>query len=371
MHAPGHSRRERIATYGKPISTILAIAVAACLTACAGPSPPPAPAPPQVAEELVFYDWSGDLIETVFDEFEEEYGVQITYVAYDSPEEAVANLRAGEVYDIVVLENQYLPSLIAAGLLAQIDYRNVPNFRNISPNFRDLSYDPGNRHSIPYSWGTTGLVVRSDLVEEPVTSWTDMWDPRYVGRVVNWHAPRYTIGAALKSLGYSINSEDPQQLEAALSRLLELKPNAVWLDDEASSAPLLMSGEAVMALGWAYDVWVGQEESDDIVYVLPDEGTILWGDNFVIPANSHSRYTAELFLDFALRPGISAQIVNGNYYPMANAAADPFIDPEIRSDPVIYPTNEDLENAEILLSLSPEGEQLYAAIWERFMAAGQ
>ena len=157
MCASGRFRRDRFATNGKSLSTILAITAVACLIACAGPSPPPAPAPPQVAEGLVFYDWSGDLIEVVFDDFEEEYGVQITYVAYDSPEEAVANLRAGEVYDVVVLENQYLPPLIAEGLLAQIDYRNVPNFRNISPNFRDLSYDPA------CDFTGDGLINQGDL----------------------------------------------------------------------------------------------------------------------------------------------------------------------------------------------------------------
>ncbi len=206
-----------------------------------------------------------------------------------------------------------------------------------------------------------------------MTSWADMWDPRYTGKVTHWNTtPRYTLGAALGSLGYSINSEDPAELEEALERLLELKPNAIWLNDDVHSpAPLLVSGEAVIALGWSEDVWLAQEESDTITYVLPEEGTILWGDNFVIPANSPHKYTAELFLDFILRPEITGQIINGNYYPMPNEAANSFIDAEILNDPVVFPRNEDLQNAEILLPLSPEGEKLYAKIWERFMAASQ
>jgi spermidine/putrescine transport system substrate-binding protein len=358
--------------YKRPVAVILTMLILISLLAgCGSPAPPTTPTPPPLADELIFYDWAEDSMETIFEAFTEEYGVKITYLTYESQEEAIENIRTGEVYDVVVLENQFIPSLLAEGLLAEIDYRNVPNFKNISASFRDLAYDPGNEHSIPYSWGTTGLVVRNDLLEEPVTSWADMWDPRYAGRVAGWAIPRYTLGAALKTLGYSINSEDPGELEAALERLLELRGKAIWLDDEMSSAPLLVSGEAVMALGWAYDVWTGQEENQAIGYVLPEEGTILWGDNFVIPANSPNKVTAELFLDFILRPEISAQIVNGNYYPMANEAANSHVDAEILNDTVVFPSNQDLENAEILLPLSSEGEELYAEIWKRFMAAGQ
>ena len=171
----------------------LAAVVLSLLVACSSPGQSPTPDSTQLARALTFYDWAGDLIESVFEDFAEEYGIE------------------------------------AEGLLARIDYRNVPNFNHVSANFRDLVYDPGNKHSIPYSWGTTGLVVRTDLVEEPVTSWSDMWDPRYSGKVVEWLIPRYTLGAALKSLGYSINSEDAGELEDALQHLVDLKPNAIWL----------------------------------------------------------------------------------------------------------------------------------------------
>jgi spermidine/putrescine-binding protein len=131
----------------------------------------------------------------------------------------------------------------------------------------------------------------------------------------------------------------------------------------------LADGEAVMALGWAYDAQVGQEENEAIIYVLPEDGSILWGDNFVIPANSPRKREAELFLDFILRPEISGQLVNVNYYAGTSEGAIPFIDPEILNDPVIYPQTEELQNAEILLPLSLEGERLYLEVWDRFLAA--
>jgi len=311
--------------------------------------------------------------QSVLDAFTEEYGVKVTYLTYESQQpEAIENMRAGEMYDVVVIDNDYIPSLLADGLLAEIDYRNVPNFDNISANFRNLAYDPSNKHSVPFNWGTTALVVRSDLVEEPVTRWADLWDPRYAGKIAIRGDDPELIYVTLKSLGYSINSEDPDELEAALERMLEIRDAILFVDVYAEEAvPLLLSGEAVILVGWAEDVLWGREENEALTYVLPEEGALLWGDNFVIPANSPHKYTAEVFLNFLLRPEICAEIVNENWYATANEAAHPFIDPDIVNDPAIFPPNEKLENAEVYLPLSPEGSRLHAEIWERFLAASQ
>ena len=340
------------------------------LVACTNRNSTVSTSPPALAEELIFYDWSDDSIQTVFDDFTEEYGVKITYLTYDSTEEAVENIRAGQVYDVVVMENQHIHSLTSKDLLAEINYQNVPNFKNISANFRNLAHDPNNHFTIPYSWGATGLVVRTDLTNKPISRWSDMWDPNYTGKVVNWESlPRYTLGAALKSLGYSANTEDPAELEEALALLIAHKTNTIWLKDEHSPASLLINGEAVFSLGWSEDLWLVQEGTDNVDFIFPEEGAILWGDNFVIPANSPNKYTAEIFLNFLLRPEVTGKIINHNYYPMPNDAAQAHINPEILSDPVIYPTNEEIQHAELLLPLSPEGEQLYADVWARFLAS--
>jgi len=358
----------------KVLAVIALVGVLITLAGCgAKPTPPPTSTPPPLAEELVFYDWEEDMPQSILDAFTEEYGVEATYLTYESQEEALENVKAGEVYDVVVLDNDTIPLLVADGLLAKIDYRNVPNFDNISANFRDLAYDPDNRHSVPFNWGTTGLVVRSDLVDELPTHWADLWDPRYAGKIaVREDVPDDLIGVTLKSLGYSINSEDPDELEAVLERMLELRPDVLFVGSTAEDAvPALLSGEAVILVGWAEDVLLAWEENEEIVYILPKEGTMLWGDNFVIPANSPRKYTAEVFLNFLLRPEISAQIVNENYYATPNEAAHPFIDPDIVNDPAIFPPNEDLENAEVFLPYSPEAEKMCVEIWEQFLAADQ
>ena len=342
----------------------------ALLTACDSPSPPPAATALALATELVFYDWADDMPQSVLDDFTREYGVRVAYRTYESAEEAFDSLQAGQVYDLAVIESRLVPRLVREGLVAELDHRNLPNFKNLAANFRDLAYDPGNRHSVPFNWGTTGLVVRTDLVAEPVTRWTDLWDPRYAGLAGLWlEMRRDVIALTLKSLGYSANSEHPEELEAALARLRALKPHVVRLEDvdPVDSAEALSSGKVVIAMGFARDVLEGRKRNPDIGYVMPRDGALFWGDNFVIPAKSADKYTAEALVDFLLRPDISARIANENRYATPNEAALPLIDPAIRKDPVVFPSSEDMQRSELVLPLSPEGERRYEDLWERFL----
>jgi len=306
------------------------------------------------------------------DAFTQEYGVQVRYLIYESQEEAIANMRAGEAYDVVVMESRFIPLLKQESLLTEFHQGNLPNLKNISANFRELAYDPENQCTVPYNWGTTGLVVRSDLVEQPVTRWADLWDPRYAGHVGLWMGQqREVISLTLKSLGYSANSENPQELENALQRLIELKPHAFALEDFdlSTSADVMANGQAVISMGYAYDAISGSEQNPAIEYVLPKEGALLWNDTFVIPANSPNRYTAELFLNFLLRPEINATITNENHYATTNEAAYSFIEPEILNNAAIFPSMEALGKAELILPLTPQGQKMYEEIWERFMSA--
>jgi spermidine/putrescine transport system substrate-binding protein len=330
----------------------------------------PIPTTAPLAGEITLYNWADYMPQSVLDAFTAEYGVKVITPYYETMEEAVAQLRAGQVFDLVVMEHDLIPSLVADGLLAKIDYHNVPNFKNISVNFRDLAFDPDNTHSIPYNYGTTGLIVRSDLVKESITRWADLWDPRYAGRIAVRSHPTELISVALVSLGYPLNSENPQELEAALQHLLDLKSGVIFVDDETANAiPILLSGEAVIMVGWPQDGYQARQENEAITYVLPEESKVFWGDTFVIPANSPNKNTAELFLNFLLRPEISAQIVNEIQYANANEAAYPLINPEIFNDPIIFPPAGTIQKADWYMPLSPAGEKLYAKIWERFLAS--
>jgi spermidine/putrescine transport system substrate-binding protein len=355
------------------LRALFATLMLALFAACSTPTPPPStPTPIPLAKEITLYDWEEDVPQSVLDAFAEEYGVEVNYLVYESQEEAIENMRAGQVFDVVVMESRFIPLLVKESLLAELDQGNLSNSKNLSADFRELAYDPGNHYSIPYNWGTTGLVVRSDLVAEPVTRWADLWDPRYGGRVGLWMGQRReVISLVLKSLGYSANSENPAELEAALERLLELKPHVLTLEDFDlySSSEVMNSGQAVITMGYAIDVLEGSEQNPAITYVLPKEGALLWNDTFLIPANSPNKVTAELFLNFLMRADINAKIANENLYATPNEAAYPFIEPDVLNNPLIFPPNEDLVNAELILPLTPKGQQLYDEIWERFTAA--
>lgn len=354
--------------YKKSILIILLLVLSTLLLACAQALPVITPEP--LAQELVLYDWADYMPQSILDAFTAEYGIKVHYQTYDTQEEAVKNLRANQTYDVVILDNDFIPPLVASHLLAAINYQNVPNFKNVSANFRDLVYDPGNQHSVLLYWGTTGLIVRNDLVKEPVTHWSDLWKPNYAGKVAIWPIQRYLVGIALKSLGYSANSENPSELNAALKRLLALKPHAVLINLALpTSASLLAKAQAVMSYGWTFDVLDARSQHLAVNYVMPAEGSILWAENVVIPATSARKRTAELFLNFLLRPEISARIANERHFAISNEAAFPLVKPEILHDPVIFSPSAALKNAEIIVALSPAGQKRYADLWQQFMNA--
>lgn len=325
--------------------------------------------PPKVDDELVFYSWPEDLPQSVQDAFLAECGIKIVYRSYGSTDEAMAAIRSGLSFDVAVLDSPLVTELAREGLIAPIDYGQIPNFRDVSANFRDLIHDPGNRYSVPYNWGITGLLVRTDRAPGPITGWADLWDPRLEGRVLLWDVPRHLTGVALQSLGYSINSEDPAELEAALGRLLALKARAYTSGyDPALRDWALDQGGVVVMPGWAGDVLAVRERHPEIAFVVPAEGGIQWGDNLVISASSPRKASAERLLDFLLRADISAKIVNEMHYPTASEAARPLIHPELLKDAVIFPAREDLDRAEIVLPLSPAGQARHAELWARYLS---
>ncbi|HEX5810137.1 MAG TPA: spermidine/putrescine ABC transporter substrate-binding protein [Anaerolineales bacterium] len=330
-------------------------------------SVPPTPTPVTARQSLTLYAWTDYIPPTVLSAFTAEYGIDVNYLSYASMEEAVAEVRAGGVYDVVIMENNNIGPLAARGLLTAINYQNIPNFRNVAPDFRDLAFDPNNRYSIPFDYGTTGLLVRSDLVSFPVTSWADLWDPRLSGKIAVRPLAYELIGMSLKSLGYMLNSENPSELEMALQHLLELRPSLTFVDDTTTEATeVVLKGEAVIMVGWGSDALMAREHNMAVDYILPTEGTILWGESFVIPATSPQQETAERFLNFLLRPEMSAQITNENHYATANQMAYPLVRPDLFNNPVVFPPAEMVKKSDWYRPLSPAGEKLYAEIWERF-----
>jgi spermidine/putrescine transport system substrate-binding protein len=364
-NTPGGSLMTRRAMFRSALLGLLVLPalLLTLLPACDTPEQ----AAPKPARELVFFNYAEDTPDSVLQAFEKEFGIKIVYVTYDSPEESAARLRSGLACDVALIENQLVQPLVQEGLLAPVNMANVPNFRNISPNFRDLAFDPGNRHSIPADYGTTGLLVRTDLIGEGPKRWADLWNPGLAGKIGLRGQPREVIGMTLLSLGFSLNSENPEELAAAARRLRELRPAVTMVDLEASLAvPRLLSGEIAVLHGYSNDHQLAIESNPAVRFVLPAEGSALWGDSYVVLAGSRRQKEAETFINFLMRPEIAAVIVNEKGYASSNEAARQYVDPAIRDNPVVHPPLEELRQINIIGSLSPEGEKLYARIWDEF-----
>ncbi|MDX2076441.1 MAG: spermidine/putrescine ABC transporter substrate-binding protein [bacterium] len=340
------------------------------LIACTPNTPEPENAtPPPLADVLRLHNWQDDIPQEILDAFTTETGVRIELTTYESQDEAITNLRNGDSYDVVILNNEWVAVAIAEDRLAQLDFGILTNFRNISPNFRDLAYDPQNRHSIPYNWGTVGLVVNPEKIDFPITSWSDLWDSRLAGKIVIWNGQRTLIGMALKTLGYNANTTNLDELAQVETKLMELRPNVLtFVGASAEVVPLLTTGDGAIALGYVGDIFAAQAEGFTFEYILPEEGTLLWGDNFVIPKNSPSIYTAHVFLNFLLRPESAASILEYNFYSTPNEGVAQLVAEEIRNDPLIFPPNDVLSDASLLLALPTEIEARYAEIWQLFVA---
>ena len=322
--------------------------------------------------ELVACDWTEGGFTSVRADFEREFGVTVRHEPFESQEEAVAWIRSGKRCDVAVIENQLIPGLAADKLLAEIDFGNVPNFKNISANFRGLAIDPGNRHTVPCSFGTTGILVRTDLVGEPVTRWADLWSPRFAGKVAIRTQMRELVGLTLLALGHSPNSEDPRHLQEALAKLLALKKKSVVADEEPEKAvPLITGGTVWLMEGFGEDYRLARKQNPAVAYVLPAEGTFLWADNYVIPSSTANKSLAESFINFMLRPEISARDANAGGYSVPNQPARPLFKAELRDDPSAYPPPGQMQRAHFFAPLSPQGEKLYADVWSRFLSDGR
>lgn len=319
-------------------------------------------APAGLDKELNMFNWTEYLPQSVIDGFEKEFGVKVNYDTYSSNEEMQAKLQAGASgYDIVVPSDYMVNVLIKQGLLEPLSKAEIPNLKNVGQEFLDQPFDPGNRYTVPYMWGTTGLAVNSEKVKEPITSFNDLWNPKFKGRIVLLDDSREVIGMALKALGYSRNSTDPKQLEASKKKLQELMPLVKAFDSDSPKS-LLLSGEVWLGLVWSGEAALANQENPHIVYVLPKEGGGRWQDNLAIPKGARHKRTAEVFINYLLRPEVSAELSQAFPYGNPNVVSHKLTPPEILKNPASYPPSDMLGKAEWLKDVG-SATVLYDRIW--------
>jgi len=306
----------------------------------------------EVDGDLLLYNWTDYMDPDLIEAFKAEYGVGVVEDFYPSNEELFARVaEGGAQFDVIVPSDYMVDIMIEEGLLLPIDRDAVPNWTNISDDFAAPPYDPDLAYSMPYQWGTTGLGVNVALIGDIEPSWALVFDPEIAGnlpgRISFLDDPRETLGAALYYLGYSPNTTSEDELTEAAELVSQAKEwTAAFVSDQYPD--LLVSGETVIAHGYSGNIIAAIGEDEDFVYVIPQEGATIWTDNMAILANAPHPCTAHTFLNFILDAENGAQLTNWNFYGSPNAAADPFIDPEILGDETIYPTPEVRENLRFL-----------------------
>ncbi|MBU2611121.1 MAG: spermidine/putrescine ABC transporter substrate-binding protein [Chloroflexi bacterium] len=270
---------------------------------------------------LNLYAWSEYIPQALLDGFTQETGIQVNYDTYSSNEELLAKLQAGASgYDVIVPSDYTVVILTKQGLLEEIDLSKIPNFKNIAEELKNPYFDPGNKYSVPYQWGTAALAINTEKVTRPITKWADIWSPEFEQQIVLLDDEREVLGMVLMTLGYDRNSTDPAQLEEAKQRFMELMPN-IRLFDSDSPKTALLAGEVSLGLVWNGEAAIAYSENPAIAYICPEEGCSIWYDNLAIPKSAPHVANAHLFIDYVLRPEVSLLITAEFPYSNPNAAA--------------------------------------------------
>ncbi|MDM8528724.1 spermidine/putrescine ABC transporter substrate-binding protein [Anaerolineales bacterium HSG24] len=285
----------------------------------------------KLADTLNFFNWGDYMDEEIMTQFEAECGVKVVQDIFSSNEDMIAKVQAGNSgYDLVVPSDYTVAVMVKGGLLAEIDQSNIPNISNLNPALMGLYYDPDNKYSLPYQWGTTGIAYNvTAFPDGPPDSWAVLFDPEQVcqnsGFVSMLDDERETIGAVLNYLGYSYNDTDPAHHEEAKQILLAQKDCLASYDSDNYNQALA-GEEIVLAHAWSGGAALGRDENENIAFVIPKEGGAIWQENLAIPVDAPNKYTAEVFINYMLDPEIGGQLSNYTYYFTPNQASEEFLD---------------------------------------------
>jgi spermidine/putrescine transport system substrate-binding protein len=305
---------------------------------------------------LTVFNWGEYIDPDLIKKFEDETGIKVTYETFDSNEAMLTKIeQGGSAYDIAVPSEYTIEKMKEDNLLIPIDQTLVPNLQYINGDFLDLSFDEGNKYSIPYFWGTVGIVYNPNLIADHLTfeSWQDLWDPSLKDKVFLVDSSREVIGMGLNSIGQSLNVKDEDLLRQATDKLITLTPNVkAVIGDEIT--PLMVNNEASVALTWSGQAADMMWENEELDYAVPQEGSNLWFDNMVIPKTSKNVEGAHKFINFMLDPENAAQNADYVGYSTPNEGAWDLLDEEVITDERFYPSHDQREKLEVYENLGLE-----------------
>lgn len=324
--------------------------------------------------EVYVYNWGEYIDESVIEEFEKETGIKVVYDLFETNEEMYPVIEAGGVkYDAVCPSDYMIQKMAQNHLLAEINFDNIPNYKEIDPKYLEMSksFDPENKYSVPYSWGTVGILYNTKMVakEDIPTKWSDLWDEKFKDNILMQDSVRDAFMVALKSLGYSMNTTNEQEIKEAKELLIKQKPLVqAYVIDQVRDK--MIGGEAAVGVIYSGEMLYIQNEVKDLgldyslEYVIPEEGTNLWLDSWVIPANAPNKENAEKWINFLCRPDIAKKNFEYITYPTPNKGAFDLLDPEVKNNKALFPDDSMLKNSEVYKYLGDQSDSLYNEAWK-------
>jgi spermidine/putrescine transport system substrate-binding protein len=283
---------------------------------------------------LNFYNWGDYVAKSTIPDFEKQTGIQVTQDFFSSNEDLLAKLQAGGTgYDVIVPSDYMVSIMIKSDILVPLDMSRIPNFKNVGDNYKGLPYDPKNEYSVPYQWGTTGILYNKKELGTLEPSWDPMWDPANKAKIGMLNDERETPGAALYKLGYSVNTKSREQLDEAEAELKKQKPLLRGYFDSTQNRPSVINGDLLLGHVFSGDAFLALSSNEDLDYVIPEPAATRWTDNMAIPKGAEHPDNAHKFINYILGAKTGAELSNYTYYNTPNEAALPMIDGALKNLP--------------------------------------
>ena len=311
------------------------------------------------------FNWEDYIDEAVLEMFTEETGIKVKYMNFTTVEDMIVKVEANPgAFDLCFPSDYIIERMINKDMLAEINFDNVPNASQTIPYLQSPAYDPDNKYSVPYLWGTVGILYNTKMVEEPVTSWSILWDSKYANNVFMLDSIRDSMGITLKYLGYSMNTQEIPAIMAAKMKLIEQKQSGMvkaYQVDETKDK--MVAGEAALAVVWSGDAQYAIDLNPDLAYAVPAEGSNVWVDGMVIPKDAKNKENAEKLINFLCRPDIAKMNCEYVRYACPNAGAIELMGEVYTSNPVQNAPEEVLNKCEFFNDIEPAFLSVYEAMW--------
>lgn len=318
----------------------------------------------QSSESITFFNYGENIDKETLKQFEEEYGIKVKMSTFDDMDTMYLKIAESNAqYDVILVSDALMPKMIDGGLLQELNKENIPNIAQMDEEYLNLEIDPGNKYSVPYMFGTIGIIYDKNVVTEEVDSWDILWDEKYKNKVFMFDTYRDTIGVALKKLGYSLNSENPEELEEAKQLLLEQRKLVDPIYGVDNGTSMIATGETALNMIWSGEGLNLQDEYPNLVYTIPKEGVNFWIDSLCIPANAKNVEGAEKFINFVSDKESALRIADEIGYTTPNKEARLEQPEHVRNNPNAYMTKEMMDLSELYVPFSLDVKKMYDGIW--------